>query len=229
MATRFFTLIIFLFTVAKMTCFAQNNFEKIFIKENVEKINTVKSTSDGGYILSGNINDSAIIIKLTSTGEVNWKNSLSGISTDAKNSTDAIELNNGSYALFSSVIAGDHLNLSLQIYDGQGNFINDYEIANDENETAHKLIPTYDNGLVLAGNRNNTPILYKLNNNYILQWEYLVPLTSFTAFFDIVVTMDSSFVITYNKNLIKISSTGQEVWKESINERATLLVENADW
>ena len=40
--------------------------------------------------------------------------------------------------------------------------------------------------------------------------------------------MDSSFVITYNKNLIKISSTGQEVWKESINERATLLVENAD-
>lgn len=80
-----------IYTLVFAFCFCtaahgQNTFEKVIDTLNAGYANCVKETMDGGYILCGgtnNFNNDAVVIKLDSTGTIEWAKTYNGPGTDA--------------------------------------------------------------------------------------------------------------------------------------------------
>jgi hypothetical protein len=159
--------------------------------------NAVQQTSDGGYVVAGNLANptSALIVKFDSGGNVQWKESLNQGNTES-----IIQTSDGGYFVASgwgnSTFSGQCCKgaLLLKLY-SNGNiqwqkaytsgvycFFNGYsETCADLGPFIYSVHQTSDGSYVLAGDANlklsdSTPIepwLAKVDSNGNLLWQYL--------------------------------------------------------
>lgn len=179
-----------------------------YIEEGISAI----STSDGGFIIAGNLNryynhlrGDIILLKYNSDCEMSWKTVLSDSNT-SQYVSEIIQDTSGNFLVVSDLFGNNGREPTLTKFDQSGNLlweINVDERINDENGiySAASLIETTDGNYALAGNWNpneNSP---------------LYP--------------DSNF------SLIKISKDGEVLFKKNYgapnhNEHSWTLLENSN-
>ncbi|MBL7915891.1 MAG: T9SS type A sorting domain-containing protein [Bacteroidia bacterium] len=137
-----------------------------------EEIYSIKTTSDGGYIIGGvaSSSDGDIsglhsskdlwIFKIDSVGTLQWQKCLGGY--NGERGFDVIETNDGNYMIAGYVIY-DSYNPAPQLnylggkdfyvakLDGNGELIYEKTLGGSNNEIAYSILNTTDNGYVVIG------------------------------------------------------------------------------
>lgn len=148
---------------------------KFFGDRNLQEGLGITATIDGGFAMVGVTNSKGAglsdkwLIKLDREGLVEWEKTYGKTAEDI--ATCVIELAEGGYAIFgqtkSYMLRASTTMLELLITDARGNELesNTYPIYQATgNETAHSLVESYNNDLILAGNsiatKNEASTLY---------------------------------------------------------------------
>jgi len=154
--------------------------KKTYGTTNYEYCNEMQPTSDGGYILAGQLVDlntfesQGAIVKTDSAGNMNWKKTFKGSIFSIK------ETKFGNAFLACGVIGNvgaGNLDIYLVKLDLNGNIIWDRTFGGNSLEIAQSLVATSDNGVLLTGRTLSfgsggyDVFLLKLNEQGIVQWE----------------------------------------------------------
>jgi len=221
--------------------------------------NAVKQTSDGGYIVVGDTksNDGDVgthpnhayyitnrwILKLTSTGNLSWKQYIGNGNSYAK-ATSLVQANDGGY-----IIAGSQPYVTVQniaLYDYQilklsssGSIIWDVRFGGMYDDIASSIVKTSDGNYVVAGeswsndrdvaNHNGTVgvsgvgtpdfWLIKIDDSGNLLWQNSLGSTGHEQCYSVKQTLDGGYILggrTYdNFCLIKCNSSGVLEWQKN--------------
>ena len=183
--------------------------------------NSVKQTSDGGYIIAGTA-DGAYMLKTNETGGQTWSQTIgSGQCRDIQLTLD------GGY-----IVTGKSGTLFLMKTDsfGQEEWVEygTWEWAGD----GHSVQQTSDGGYIVAGvgkesQFNQDILLLKTDENGNWEWSFFYDLSNdvnvTSQGYSIQQTDDGGYIITGRTNccgdsgifLIKISENGQQLWQQS--------------
>lgn len=184
--------------VVKIDASGTIEWQKTFGGSNSDTAECIKSTSDGGYIVTGTTfstdgdvtgnkgNCDIWVIKISATGGIQWQKTFGGTKSDI---ASTIEQNSdGTYYILGSTYSNDgdvtqnygesdywvlkiNLTGTIQWQKTYGSSANDF---------ANKLQLTTDGGIVISGNSEfervnigSTPEIYilKINSNGVLQWQ----------------------------------------------------------
>jgi len=202
-----------------------------------DRARSIKQTPDGGYIIggysasfiSGDKTEDPIgandywILKLDSTGTVQWDNTIGGTGSDTLFS---IELtSDGGYLLGGSSesgISGDKTEPNrggddywIVKIDGNGSIIWDKTIGGSSNDDLIALKETIDGGYLLAGHSNSNISgektensingsrdywLVKLDSNLAIQWDETIGGNGGEEMTSMVQTSDGGYLIGGNSN-----------------------------
>ena len=160
---------------------------KTFGGINNESGQSIRQTSDGGYIIAGTTNSSTtgediLLIKTDSNGNEMWNTSYGGNDTDRGTSLDIAS--DGGY-----IIAGFTWSYPLPYGDGSPNIL-----------------------LIKTDNQGNETWSKYFGGSYS-DWGYDVEQTTDNGY--IIIGTTENFTSSYDLNLIKTDSTGDEVWNNS--------------
>jgi hypothetical protein len=163
--------------------------------------NSIQQTSDGGYIVAGesaSINGDVTgnhgnadywVVKLDSSGNIQWQKSLGGSNRDAANSVkqtlDGGFIVAGESSSTDGDVTGNHGNYDYWIVklDPSGNIQWQKSIGGSLYDAANSIQQTFDGGYIVAGGSNSADgdvthnqgnqdfWIVKLNSSGIIQWE----------------------------------------------------------
>lgn len=240
---------------------------------NVDELNSVSQTSDGGYILGGSSNSPISfdkteashgmrdywVVKLNSSGAIVWQNTIGGDNNDILRSIE--ETNDGGFILggtSSSSISGDKSENSVGAdywvvkLNSSGNIVWQNTISGNLDDSLLVAIKTSDNGYILGGSSNSGIAndkteetngsldfwVVKLDANGNIAWQNTIGGSGYDELGSIIETNDGSFVLgglsnsnisgdkTENSKgafdfwLIKINQTGDLTWQKTIGGNA---------
>lgn len=163
--------------------------------------NSIEQTTDGGYIVAGesrSINGDVTgnhgnadywVVKLDSSGNIQWQKSLGGSNRDAANSVK--QTSDGGYIVAGESsstdgdVTGNHGNYDYWIVklDPSGNIQWQKSIGGSLYDAANSIQQTFDGGYIVAGGSNSADgdvthnqgnqdfWIVKLNSSGIIQWE----------------------------------------------------------
>ncbi len=143
--------------VLKIDSFGTIQWQKIIGGSNNETGECIKQTSDGGYIITGygssfgaGLSD-VYVIKLDSTGNLQWENILGGTGSETGSSIE--ETNDGGFIVIGSASSSTFL-IKL---DNTGilQWSKKYSESIISNN-GKSILQTSDNGYIILGNRNDT-------------------------------------------------------------------------
>ncbi len=202
----------------------------------------VIQTSDGGYIISGWAESDELgehdtyIIKVDSNGNEEWSDIYDGLGST---SGDAIFQLGGNYVFGGTKTSPggtDNRDSYLTWIDSDGDIYDMGTYGSDLNlnhDWCHSIIRTDDGGYLLVGHasRHNREIYdfnaIKVESDGSFRWQQLLGVSTFYDFGrDAVQTSDGGYILcgvtksTINGNnvhLIKIDSTGNELWSTTID------------
>ena len=228
-----------------------------------EEANSIYQTTDGGYIVAGYSfsSDGDVtgnhgsrdywIVKLTSTGIIQWQKSLGGTGSDIalsiKQTLDggyiiaglSTTFNNGDVT--SSHGSGDYWIVKLT---STGVIQWQKSLGGTSNDEAYSVIQTTDGGYIVAGHSysNNGDVtgtheggdywIVKLTSAGVIQWQKSFGGTRFDEAYSIIQTTDGGYVVIGNSEsndgdvtgnheggdywIVKLSSTGVILWQKSL-------------
>ena len=227
-------IMVFLFII-NICSFAVVTFSKTFGGTGDDVANSIKQTSDGGYITacrtdsvvadsSSQIYTFMTMKKLNSLGEFQWEKTVAGISIETMTNEgySAIETNDEGYAVAGSLVALNHAFHTL-IYVLKTDFSGvkqwDYRFGYDSSvsSVAYDMIQTEDNGYAIVGDNFGSMALIKLDPEGKEEWvNYDLGRMQGRS---IIQTDDKGFVFTgfNNENLIlvKTDSLGNREWEKN--------------
>jgi len=144
-----------------------------------ECANSVKPTSDGGFIVVGFVNENGngnvYVLKLRENGEKEW-DLIYGKSGDDR-AFDVVEVEAGKYVVCGysdSKESGDYDIYLLEVLEN-GNIAWERKIGGNNNDKAYSIVKTGDGGFILAGETSQESFkdvyVVKVDSNGIKEWD----------------------------------------------------------
>jgi hypothetical protein len=219
---------------------AVTTFEKTFGGDRDDIANSIKQTSDGGYIVAGCRTDSVVadtytqiytlmtLKKIDSFGVSEWEKTAAGYPVEylRNEGNCAIETNDGGYAVAGCIVGLNHF-LHTLIYvlktDSLGEKLWDYHYGYDSSvsSVAYDMIQTEDNGYAIVGENWGGMALVKLDAEGQEEWvNYTLPRGQLRS---VIQTEDKGYALTgytigeseeETVTLIKTDSLGNEQWNK---------------
>jgi len=169
--------------------------------------NCVIQTNDGGYALAGESDGKFLLVKASSTGDVQWWKTYQ----DGE-AYSIVQTSDGGYALAGS---GTLFNFVKTDSAGNMQWNKDY-IKLGLPFLAKSLIQTSDGGYALAGWTSEWDWTIKTDSNGNMQWNRTYGTERTQSFVTSVVEADDGgYALTCNDMLIKIDSSGNVQWNRT--------------
>jgi hypothetical protein len=198
-----------------------------------EWANSVKTTSDGGYVLAGEINDydpdkwnEALLIKTDANGNVLWKKLFGGSGRDGAKSVQ--QTTDGGYIIagFTGSFGVELRDVYLIKTDAGGNQVWSKTFGGSGYDGATSVCQTFDGGYIIAGYLNSLDIyLIKTDANGNEVWSKTFGGEQVDIAHSVQQTSDGGYIIagfteSYAEGgedvyLIKTDSDGNEVWSKT--------------
>jgi hypothetical protein len=199
----------------------------------------VRETSDGGYILVGELNSydnghgDTWLIKTDATGNKEWEKNY-GTNIGEKG-WSVIETNDEGFAIigWESAIDGLSSNLLITKTDSQGNKQWEKKYGGQYHDSGWAIKQTSDNGYIVAGRsdvistHNEDAWLIKTDSSGNKQWDKTFGGTGLDVFYSVDIASDGSFYLfgitesfvpsgnLRDAWLLKTDSFGNELWNKS--------------
>lgn len=219
-----------------------------------ETINSIKQTSDGGFIIVGNtysfgagLND-FYIVKMNSSGNILWTKSIGGIGNDnAYSITQTIDSGYVAVGITTSAGAGDKDVLSVKL-DKNGNTIWTKTYGGTGDDRANSIQETIDGGFIISGVTNSFGAgnydfyLIKIDLSGNLSWEKTFGGAGDEWAYSIEQTKDNGFILVgYTTSfgegsadyyVLKTNSVGDTIWTRTfggtLTEYGTVVKQTPD-
>ncbi|HEY9006118.1 hypothetical protein [Ohtaekwangia sp.] len=157
------------FWIVKLDASGNKQWAKSFGEEAGDEATSIIATSDGGYIVtgtvwnwSGNTDYDIWLLKLNSSGTIEWSKTFAG--TSSEEASSAIATADGGYAItgytkstdgdFTNTLGGDNMMVIKLDASGNKQWIKTYGGSGDD--YGHSIIATADGGYAIAGNTLST-------------------------------------------------------------------------
>lgn len=199
--------------------------QKCFGGSNFEEANSIKSTSDGGYIIAGftNSNDSNVsgnhgdydywVVKINASGNIQWQKCLGGVGKDQ--STAVQQTTDGGYVVTGSSnsndgdVSGNHGGYDIWVVklSPTGNIWWQKCIGGSGGEGATAIQETNDNGFVIAASTSSNDsnitgnhglsdgLIVKLNATGNIQWQKCLGGLKYDILNSIQQTKDNGYIV----------------------------------
>jgi hypothetical protein len=227
-------------------CFPQSQFQVVIgDSSNSEEARSIIQTTDGGYIAVGEtgINGDMYIVKLNSSGQLQWSKTIGGSGQDI--AISVVQTTDGGFAVsgfgnsFGTGVAGAFI---VKLTPG-GTVEWARVLADGFLDAAYSIIQTMDGGYAAAispGEGGFTPdrmIIVKLNSMGILQWSKRIAGNSYARC--IRQTTDKGYIVAGGNRsfendmfVVKLDSNGSLQWAKTIggtgDEFAYSIVQTTD-
>jgi uncharacterized delta-60 repeat protein len=203
---------------------------------NSDEAFSIQQTSDGGYIVAGRTNSFGagnfdfLIIKLDSSGNIQWSRAIGGINGDSAGSIQ--QTSDGGYIVAgwtnSFGTGGDALIIKL---DSSANIQWSRAIGGTNNDGANSIKQTSDGGYIVAGYThsfgagNSDALIIKLDSSGNIQWSRAIGGINDEQAFSIQQTSDGGYIVAGWTNsfgtggdalIIKLNSSGNIQWSRAI-------------
>lgn len=239
MITRSVMAVLILFT-SFISLNAQSTFEKTFDINGDDVANDVRQTSDGGFIICGSVDYSAmssgdvILIKTDANGDTLWTKMYGGIGADAGNSV--LQTNDGGYIVAGSTNSwgAGSTDAYLIKTDASGNIQWSKTIGTPSGDAAYGIIQKADGGYVFSGYEssfllNGQSHLVSTDAMGNVLWSKTYGISTRTNFsFALESTDEGGYVLggyenqflsnNYEYSLIKTDASGNLIWYKTIGD-----------
>ncbi|MCX7909609.1 MAG: T9SS type A sorting domain-containing protein [Ignavibacteria bacterium] len=253
------------FWVIKLNSVGNIEWQKCYGGSNIEMANSICQTNDGGYIVAGKAKswDGDVsglhgtgfmdywVVKLSSTGTIEWQKCLGGTYEDWANSIE--QTSDGGY-----IVAGMALSINGDVRGNNGNY--DYWVVKlsstgniewqkclggSDNDNANSIKQTSDGGYIVAGSTNSNDDdvncfqgagdawIVKLTSLGSIQWQRCLGGTKEDVPFSIEQTRDGGYIVAgYTSSndgdvsgfhggfsdawVVKLSSSGTIEWQKCL-------------
>jgi uncharacterized delta-60 repeat protein len=221
---------------------------------NYDDARSIQQTSDGGYIVAGYTysfgagSADVLIIKLDSSGNIQWSRAIGGTYFDEARSIQ--QTSDGGYIVAgrtTSFGAGYYDALIIKL-DSSGNIRWSRAIGGTNEDGAYSIQQTSDGGYIVAGVTNSfgagnfDSLIIKLNSSGNIQWSRAIGGTYFDEAYSIQQTSDGGYIVAgvtesfgagYSDALIiKLNSSGNIQWSRAIggtyNDVANSIQQTSD-
>jgi len=227
------------FLVIKLNSSGNIQWAKTFGGTGKDWILSICETSDGGYIVAGYTTsfgaswDDFLVIKLNSSGNIQWAKTFGGTNSDWAYSI--CETSDGGYIVAgstSSFGAGnfDFLVIKLNSY---GNIEWAKTFGGTNYDFAYSICKTSDSGYIVAGSTGSFEagnfdfLVIKLNSYGNIEWAKTFSGTDWDEAFSICETSDGGYIVTgwitsfgagdYDFLVIKLNSCGNIEWAKTFD------------
>jgi hypothetical protein len=211
--------------IVKLDSSGSTQWQKSLGGTSYDRANSVQQTSDGGYIIAGGAasnngditgnhgNEDFWIVKLNSSGIIQWEKSLVGNLADAaesirQTSEGGYIVAGGSHSTNSEIPANfGESNYCVAKLDSNGNTLWQKYFGGSSNDYAYSTQPTSDGGYIVAGatgSANGNIIgnhgssdywIIKLDSSGIMQWQKPLGGTAFDEAYSIQQTTDGGYIL----------------------------------
>ncbi len=191
---------------------------------------SVIQTSDDGYALAGYTesfgagSSDLFLVKLNSTGSLDWAKAVGG--TDSDHGYSVVQTNDGGYAVagYTSSFGAGGSDLFLVKFDSTGSVEWAKAVGGISGDVGNSVIQTTDNGYVVMGVTRSfgaVPPTYdlflvKFNSTGSLEWAKAVVGLHIPSGRSVVQTSDGGYALTGVITLVKLSSTGSLDWAKAV-------------
>ncbi len=195
---------------------------------------SVVQTTDGGFVLagqalrSGDAYHHGLIVKVDSSGNLQWNKTYGGVYTDEVHSI--LQTSDGGYAgagVTWPTTATGHLWLFK--VDASGNLLWNKTIGGLHNDNAWSMAQTSDGGYITAGFSNNFGTgnsdfwLVKTDALGTLQWDKAYGTAGSDTAYSVIQTSDGGYAMVGRQNgrqcwLVKTDSSGTMQWSQTYGE-----------
>ena len=181
--------------VVKLSSSGSIDWEKSFLESDYTWLESIKQTSDNGYIIVGHsatsdslTSPNALIIKLNVNGTLQWKKSFGGSYLDKL--TSVLETNNGEYLILGNTSSNDGDITNLKGYQDfwllnlatNGNLNWQKTYGGTAFDEAYDIQPTNDGSYILCGNSGSSDLDVTINpNNPFLPNAWIVKFNSLST------------------------------------------------
>jgi uncharacterized delta-60 repeat protein len=223
--------------IIKLNSSGNIQWSRAIVGTNDDTASYIQQTSDGGYIVAGVTrsfgagNYDALIIKLNSSGNIQWSRAIGGTNDDYALSIQ--QTSDGGYifagATGSFGAGGDFLIIKLN---SSGNIQWSRAIGGTNNDEAYSIQQTSDGGYIVAGVTrsfgagNYDALIIKLNSSGNIQWSRAIGGTNADEARSIQQTSDGGYIVAgwtnifgtgnYDFLIIKLDSSGNIQWSRAI-------------
>ncbi|MFC2042309.1 hypothetical protein ACFLTV_02270 [Chloroflexota bacterium] len=197
----------------------------------------VKQTSDGGYIVAGSTESFGAgegdfwILKLTSTGDVEWQKSCGGSNWDVSHSVQ--QTSDGGYIVagYTESFGAGEDDIWIVKFASNGNFEWQKTYGGSSWDGAYSIQQTADGGYIAAGYTGSFGAgdddfwVLKLASNGTVEWQKTYGSASWEFAISIQQTSDDGYIVTGETGsfgagegdiwLIKLASTGNAQWQKT--------------
>ncbi len=202
----------------------------------VDVATSVKQTTDGGYIITGNTYSSATtfygaaLIKLDATGTVLWNKIFSGVGS--YNGEDVLQTNDGGYLVVGEAFSNiSGINVGIFKTNNAGDTLWTKVYGGVGDEYVYSVTQTNDQGFIIVGQTNSygagaTDVyVLKLDSMGVLEWTKTYGGTQDESGSTIQQTADGGYIIcgstasfgagSWDVYLIKINASGIPAWSKT--------------
>ncbi len=179
--------------------------EKTFGGSEHDGAKAVQQTADGGYIVAGYTESSGAggmdvyVLKLDSSGGITWEETFGGAGNDVANSVQQTQ--DGGYVVAGSTEssgAGGMDVWALRL-NNSGVLIGDETYGGTEDDEAHEIKQTTDNGFIIAGSRGSagTTDMYLVKTAFdgAITWERLYGDIKDDVAYSVQQTTDGGYIV----------------------------------
>ena len=252
--------------IVKLTSSGEINWQKSLGGSSLEYATHIKQTTDGGYIIAGrsNSNDGDVsgnhgssdywIVKLTSSGEINWQKSLGGSGYEEARSiqptTDGGYIIAGSSSSNDGDVSGNHGGDDFWIVkiNSSGEIEWQKSLGGSSQDWAYSVAQSTDGGYIIAGTSESTDEdvsgnhgaedcwIVKLTPAGEIEWQKSLGGSGDDRAWLITNTADEGYIIAgwsdsndgdvsgnhgdYDYWIVKLSSAGETEWQKSLGGSA---------
>jgi hypothetical protein len=203
-----------------------------------DEVSSIVQTTDGGYAVAGVTNSFGAggydfyIVKLSSTGGLQWSKTVGGTGTDEVSSI--IQTTDGGYAVagYTTSFGAGNYDMYIMKLDVNGNIQWSKTVGGINADYASCVIQTSDGGYAAAGETNsfgagnNDMYIVKLSSNGGLQWTRTVGGTSFDYANSIIQTTDGGYAVAGSTTsygagnndmyIVKLDGSGNLQWSRTV-------------
>jgi len=213
------------FLVMKLSSSGEIEWEKSFGGSEHDIAYSVQQTSDGGYVVAGETSSfgagdaDAWVVKLSSTGNIEWQKAYGGSSFDTSHSI--LQTADGGYVFAGMSSSFDFVDLWIVKLSSTGD-IEWQKIYGDSFDQAYSIQQTDDGGYIVAGESTSEGLILKLSSDGDQEWLKIYSGTSWVNFYSIQQTNDGGYIVAGDSTsfvagndalVLKLSSDGDIEWQ----------------